>query len=56
MTVWELGRKMPITEFHLWIQFYAMRAEKNRQETKSGGGVNLLDLDPEQLAKAFGDG
>ena len=52
MTVQEIGQKMPMSELQNWIAFYAYKAEREKKERK-GGGVNLLDLEPEQLAKAF---
>jgi len=55
MTVYEMGQKMPITELSDWMAFYSHKAEREKKAER-GGSVNLLDLDPEQLAKAFADG
>lgn len=52
MTVEEMGQKMPMTELNGWIAFYAYKTEREKRAEK-GGSVNLLDLNPEQLAKAF---
>lgn len=54
MTVYEMGKKMPMTELQGWLAFYKIKAERDRQSERRGGSVNLLDLEPEQLAKAFG--
>ena len=56
MTVYEMGQKMPVSELHSWFDFYAYKAEREKKAEKSNGSVNLLDLDPEQLAKVFADG
>ncbi len=54
MTVEEMGQKMPMAELNGWVAFYAFKAERDKRAEK-GGSVNLLDLEPEQLAKAFGN-
>ena len=52
MTVYEMGQKMPMSEVNQWFEFYALKAEREKKAER-GGSVNLLDLEPEALAKAF---
>jgi hypothetical protein len=52
MTVYEMGSKMPTSEFHDWLAFYANRAEERKRAEKPQSN-NLLALNPEDLARAF---
>lgn len=47
---------MPMTELQGWLDFYKIKAERDQQAERRSGSVNLLDLEPEQLAKAFSHG
>ena len=54
MTVYDMTRKMPMSELTQWFAFYEMKLEQSKAAEK-GKSTNLLDMDPEALAKAFAD-
>lgn len=55
MPVYELVEKMPMSEYMGWILYQTEKLEQLRSSGgKSGGGLDLLSMDPANIGKMFG--
>jgi hypothetical protein len=50
--VYELKEKMPISEYHGWVEFYTRTNEEREIESKLGGKKNLLN-NPNDLVQGL---